>query len=95
MKYVPVPDGDSMPKRGRGCGEGPVVFPRGNAVSQGQHDRDDFSDSCGIDVGPAPKLDALFASKRNSSGSGCWLLQEVHASSFVYTFFFFSAEMAA
>ena len=35
MKYVPVPDGDPMPKRGRGCGEGSVVFPRGNSVSRG------------------------------------------------------------
>lgn len=37
MKYVPIPDGEPMPKRGRGCGcgesGGPVVFPRGNSVS--------------------------------------------------------------
>lgn len=34
MKFVPIPDGDSMPKRGRGCGEeSSVIFPRGSTVS--------------------------------------------------------------
>lgn len=79
MKYVPVTDSDSMPKRGRGCGEGPVVFPRGNAVSRGQHDRVDFNYSCEIDASLVPELDSMFASKRKSNESGCWLSQAGHA----------------
>ena len=33
MRFVPIPDGERMPKRGRGCGEGAVIYPRGDTVS--------------------------------------------------------------
>lgn len=33
MKFLPVSDGEQMPKRGRGCGEGTVIYPRGSMVS--------------------------------------------------------------
>lgn len=34
MKYVPIPEAESAPKRGRGeLGEGFVVYPRGDGVS--------------------------------------------------------------